>query len=108
MNNTKLSKRGKTNTAALNTVLTGAVAVRGGLRDGAGQGTAARLGGESAELLLVLHKLDLLASKEKVISQSEYFVLPERFETEPFESSDYVSAVNNCPFVERTCESDSL
>lgn len=41
-------------------LLTGAVAVCGGLRDGAGQGATACLSGESAELLLVLHKLDLL------------------------------------------------
>lgn len=39
---------------------TGAVAVGGGLGDGAGQRTTAHLGGKPAELLLVLHKLDLL------------------------------------------------
>lgn len=40
---------------------TGAVAVGGGLGDGAGQRTTtAHLGGKPAELLLFLHKLDLL------------------------------------------------
>lgn len=41
-------------------MLTRAVAVSGRLGDGAGQGATARLRGEPAELLLVLHKLDLL------------------------------------------------
>lgn len=45
---------------------TGAVAVSGGLRDGAGQRAAARLGGELAELLLVLlvGELDLLREQK--------------------------------------------
>lgn len=41
-------------------MLTGAIAVSGRLGDGAGQRAAAHLGGEAAELLLVLHKLNLL------------------------------------------------
>lgn len=46
--------------SACGLLFTRAVAVGGGLRDGARQGAPSRLGGEAAELLLVLHKLDLL------------------------------------------------
>jgi len=45
--------------------LTWAVAVGGWLRDGAGQRASACFGGEPAELLLFLHKLNLL-KKTKV------------------------------------------
>lgn len=45
--------------------LTRAVAVCGGLGDGARQRAAPRLRGEFVELLLLLHKLDLLGEKEE-------------------------------------------
>ena len=48
-------------------LFTRAVAVSGGLRDGARQGATSCLGGEPAELLLVLHKLDLLVAAGKLI-----------------------------------------
>ena len=49
---------------------TGAVAVGGRLRDGAGQGPTARLGWELAELLHVICKLDLLEVQRKRSAKS--------------------------------------
>lgn len=53
-------------------LLTGAAAVCGGLRDGPAQGAAARLGGEPAELLLLLNKLD--SQQQTKTQQIKYFL----------------------------------
>ena len=54
-----------TDHVCLGPLITRAVAVGGGLGDGSGQRATACLGGELAELLLVLHKLDLLEDAER-------------------------------------------